>query len=60
MILVLNAIICDTGDAVLCVDRAKLHHNAALVQVPIGLESAHSGIVDIINDKALFFTGNLG
>ena len=40
--------------------RAKLHHNAALVQVPIGLESSHEGVVDIINEKAIFFTGDLG
>ena len=40
--------------------RFKLHHNAALVQIPIGLERNHEGVIDIIRNKALFFTGNNG
>ena len=40
--------------------RAKLHQNAALVQVPIGLEADHKGIVDIIRNKAIYFTGEYG
>ena len=40
--------------------RAKLHHNAAAVHIPIGLEGQHKGVVDIINRKAYFFEGNLG
>ncbi|KII74764.1 Elongation factor G, mitochondrial [Thelohanellus kitauei] len=34
--------------------------NAALVQLPIGLESNFSGIIDIINEESLYFEGNNG
>lgn len=47
-------------DRVVSQMRAKLHHNAALVQVPIGLEGHHEGIIDIIQNKALYFTGDSG
>ena len=40
--------------------RAKLHHNAAAVQVPIGLEGAHTGVIDVIGNRAVYFEGNLG
>ena len=40
--------------------RAKLHHNAAAVHIPIGLEAQHKGVVDIINQKAYYFEGRLG
>ena len=40
--------------------RAKLHHNAALIHIPIGLEGNHEGIVDIIRNKALYFKGDFG
>lgn len=40
--------------------RAKLNHNAAFVQLPIGLERDHNGIVDIIRRKALYFDGDFG
>ena len=35
--------------------RTKLSHNAAFLQLPIGLESNTKGIVDLIEEKALFF-----
>ncbi|CAH1781552.1 unnamed protein product [Owenia fusiformis] len=35
--------------------RSKLYHNAAYVQLPIGLEKDLEGIVDIIHRKALYF-----
>lgn len=35
--------------------RSKLHHNAAFLNLPIGLEGDHKGIVDLINEKAIFF-----
>ncbi|KYM88350.1 Elongation factor G, mitochondrial [Atta colombica] len=40
--------------------RSKLHHNAAFIQLPIGLESNTKGIVDIIAQKAIYFEGNFG
>ena len=39
---------------------SKLHHNAAAVQVPIGLEGRHEGVVDIIRSKAYYFQGDQG
>lgn len=47
-------------DRVISQMKAKLHHNAAAVQLPIGLEGAHTGVVDIIGNRALYFEGNLG
>ena len=35
--------------------RSKLMHNAALVQIPIGLESNCKGVIDLIHRKALYF-----
>ncbi|CRK93506.1 CLUMA_CG007042, isoform A [Clunio marinus] len=40
--------------------RSKLHHNAAFVQLPIGLESDCKGIVDLVSERALYFEGNFG
>jgi len=40
--------------------REKLRLNAALVQVPIGLEDMHSGCVDIIEQKAYVNFGESG
>lgn len=40
--------------------RSKLGQNCALVQLPIGLESDFSGVVDIIQRKALYFGGDHG
>ena len=38
----------------------RLGHNAALIQLPIGLEEEHRGIIDLITLKALYFDGPLG
>jgi elongation factor G len=38
----------------------KLGHRAVLMQVPIGLESAFEGIVDLVTMKALYFDGPEG
>jgi elongation factor G len=40
--------------------RDKLGHNAVALQIPIGLEKNHIGIVDLVSMKALYFKGNNG
>lgn len=40
--------------------RSKLNHNASFVQLPIGLESNCTGIVDLVNERAIYFEGNFG
>lgn len=40
--------------------RQELKLNAAAVQVPMGLEGAHEGVVDIIERKAWMFRGEKG
>ena len=40
--------------------RDQLKLNAAAVQVPIGLEGDHTGVIDIIEEKAYHFTGERG
>ena len=40
--------------------QSKLRHNAAFLQLPIGLEKNLEGVVDLINMKALYFEGNFG
>jgi elongation factor G len=40
--------------------REKLKHNAVLMQIPIGLEAEHEGVVDLIEMKARYFDGPNG
>uniref|UniRef100_A0A8D8LCL1 Elongation factor G, mitochondrial n=1 Tax=Cacopsylla melanoneura TaxID=428564 RepID=A0A8D8LCL1_9HEMI len=40
--------------------RQKLGHNAAFLQIPIGLESDTKGIIDLIQRKAIYFEGPFG
>ncbi|KAM9378510.1 elongation factor G, mitochondrial [Phaethornis superciliosus] len=40
--------------------RSKLKHNAAFVQIPIGLEGNFKGIIDLIEERAIYFDGSLG
>jgi elongation factor G len=40
--------------------REKLKHNAVLMQIPIGLEGNHEGVVDLIDMKARYFDGPNG
>ncbi len=38
----------------------KLHHNSVLMQLPIGLEDKHVGVIDLITMKATYFDGEKG
>jgi elongation factor G len=38
----------------------KLKHNAVLMQLPIGLEDRHAGVVDLVSMKAFYFEGPEG
>src|SRR3954462_2743934 len=40
--------------------REKLKHNAIMMQIPIGLEGDHEGVVDLIEMKAHYFDGPNG
>jgi elongation factor G len=40
--------------------REKLRHDAVLMQLPIGLEAAHEGVVDLVTMKAVYFDGPNG
>ncbi|RKZ12875.1 elongation factor G, partial [bacterium] len=40
--------------------RDKLSHNAVMMQIPIGLEADHRGVIDLVEMKALIFEGENG
>ncbi len=40
--------------------EGKLDHNAVLMQIPIGLEDNHEGVVDLVTMKAVYFRGPSG
>jgi elongation factor G len=40
--------------------QEKLNHNPVLLQIPIGLESDHRGVIDLVSMKALIFQGKHG
>ncbi|MCB0379348.1 MAG: elongation factor G [Bdellovibrionales bacterium] len=40
--------------------REKLHHNAVMMQIPIGTEDAHKGVVDLIKMRSFIFEGDNG
>ena len=40
--------------------RSKLKQNAAFIQLPIGLESDCKGLVDVVNERAIYFEGDFG
>lgn len=47
-------------DRVISQLRDKLKLNASAVQIPIGLEDAHRGVVDLVRDRAVVFSGPNG
>jgi len=40
--------------------REKLGHNAVMMQLPIGLEAEHKGVIDLASMKATYFDGDNG
>ncbi len=40
--------------------KNKLGHNSVMMQLPIGLEDKHEGIVDLVTMKAYYFEGDNG
>jgi len=40
--------------------REKLGLNAVMIQIPIGLEDKHEGVIDLITMKAVYFDGDHG
>jgi elongation factor G len=40
--------------------RDKLGHNSVIMQLPIGLEDRHEGIIDLVTMKAMYFEGENG
>ncbi len=40
--------------------RERLNHNAVLLQIPLGLESKHEGVIDLVTMQAVTFAGANG
>lgn len=40
--------------------KTKLGHNSVMMQLPIGLEDKHEGVIDLVAMKAYFFEGDSG
>ena len=40
--------------------KEKLGHNSVLMQIPLGLEDKHQGVVDLVKMKAVYFEGPEG
>jgi elongation factor G len=37
--------------------KERLGHNVVLMQIPVGLEDKHQGVVDLVSRKAIYFDG---
>ncbi|KAF7668928.1 hypothetical protein LDENG_00269350 [Lucifuga dentata] len=40
--------------------RTKLNHNAAFINIPIGLEGNMKGIIDLVEERSMYFEGPFG
>ncbi|KAM7399252.1 hypothetical protein PAMP_018534 [Pampus punctatissimus] len=40
--------------------RTKLNHNAAFVNIPIGLEGDMRGLIDLVEERSMYFEGPFG
>ncbi|XP_051935154.1 elongation factor G, mitochondrial [Hippocampus zosterae] len=40
--------------------RTKLNHNAAFVNIPMGLEGNMKGIIDLVEERSMYFEGPFG
>ena len=40
--------------------REKLRHNAVMLQIPLGVEAQHEGIIDLVKMQACRFEGEMG
>jgi elongation factor G len=40
--------------------REKLNHNSVMIQIPLGLEEKHEGVIDLVKMKAYTFHGDNG
>ncbi|XP_037123789.1 elongation factor G, mitochondrial [Syngnathus acus] len=40
--------------------RSKLNHNAAFVNIPMGLEGNVKGIIDLVEERSIYFEGPFG
>ncbi|CAG9567469.1 unnamed protein product [Danaus chrysippus] len=47
-------------DRVLKQMRSKMNHNAAFLHLPMGLEKECKGILDLVEEKAMYFEGDYG
>ena len=41
-------------------NRQKLRHNAALIQLPLGMEENMKGCIDLVKMEAIHFEGSQG
>lgn len=49
-----------TSDVFFAFLRTKLNQNAAFVNIPIGLEGNVRGIIDLVEERSMYFDGPFG